>query len=179
MVFSTTELSTRNDVGAKEMLTIDFLDETNEVKEDHIELVEKLLQHAAKVENIEDGSEVSITFVTNDAIHEINREYRDKDQPTDVISFALEEMGEGEVAIIGEGIPRVLGDIIISTDRTREQAEQFDHSFERELGFLAVHGFLHLLGYDHMNEEDEKVMFGKQDEILLSFGLNRDTNERE
>ena len=160
------------------MLTIDFLDETNEVKEDHIELVEKLLQHAAKVENIEDGSEVSITFVTNEAIHEINREYRDKDQPTDVISFALEEMGEGEVAIKGEGIPRVLGDIIISTDRTREQAEQFGHSFERELGFLAVHGFLHLLGYDHMNEEDEKVMFGKQDEILLSYGLGRDTNER-
>ena len=120
-----------------------------------------------------------ITFVTNEAIHEINREYRDKDQPTDVISFALEEMGEGEVAIIGEDIPRVLGDIIISIDRTREQAEQFGHSFERELGFLAVHGFLHLLGYDHMNDADEKEMFGKQDEILLSFGLGRDTNERE
>lgn len=160
------------------MIIIDFLDETNEVKEEHIELVEKLVQHAAKLENIEDGAEVSITFVTNDAIQDINREYRDKDQPTDVISFALEEMGEGEMEIIGEGIPRVLGDIIISTDRTREQAEQFGHSFERELGFLAVHGFLHLLGYDHMNEDDEKVMFGKQDEILLSFGLGRDHYER-
>lgn len=156
------------------ILNIDFLDETNEVKEEHIVLVEKLLQHAAKVEGIEEGSEVSITFVTNEAIHEINREYRDKDQPTDVISFALEEMGEGEVQIIGEGIPRVLGDIIISTDRTREQAEEYGHSFERELGFLAVHGFLHLLGYDHMNEADEKEMFGKQDEILGSFGLLRE-----
>ncbi len=156
------------------ILNIDFLDETNEVKDEHIELVEKLLQHAAKVENIEEGSEVSITFVTNEAIHEINREYRDKDQPTDVISFALEEMGEGEVQIIGEGIPRILGDIIISTDRTREQAEEYGHSFERELGFLAVHGFLHLLGYDHMTEQDEKEMFGKQDEILSSFGLSRD-----
>ncbi|MGM9951251.1 MAG: rRNA maturation RNase YbeY [Lysinibacillus sp.] len=156
------------------ILNIDFLDETNEVKEEHIALVEKLLQHAAKVEGIEEGSEVSITFVTNEAIHEINREYRDKDQPTDVISFALEEMGEGEVEIIGEGIPRVLGDIIISTDRTREQAEEYGHSFERELGFLAVHGFLHLLGYDHMNEADEKEMFGKQDEILGSFGLLRE-----
>ena len=156
------------------ILNIDFLDETNEVKEEHIALVEKLLQHAAKVEGIEEGSEVSITFVTNEAIHEINREYRDKDQPTDVISFALEEMGEGEVQIIGEGIPRVLGDIIISTDRTREQAEEYGHSFERELGFLAVHGFLHLLGYDHMNEADEKEMFGKQDEILASFGLLRE-----
>ncbi|HEY4623188.1 MAG TPA: rRNA maturation RNase YbeY [Solibacillus sp.] len=161
------------------MLLIDFLDETNEVQEAHIDLVEKLLQHAAQIEGIEDGSEVSITFVTNEAIHEINRQYRDKDQPTDVISFALEEMGEREVQIIGEGIPRILGDIIISTDRTREQAEDFGHSFERELGFLAVHGFLHLLGYDHMEPEDEKVMFGKQDEILESYGLGRDTNERQ
>ena len=156
------------------ILNIDFLDETNEVKNEHIELVEKLLQHAAEVEKIEEGSEVSITFVTNEAIHEINREYRDKDQPTDVISFALEEMGEGEVEIIGEGIPRILGDIIISTDRTREQAAEYGHSFERELGFLAVHGFLHLLGYDHMTEQEEKEMFSKQDEILHSFGLSRD-----
>lgn len=156
------------------MLNIDFLDETNEVKEEHIELVEKLLQHAASHLSIEDGSEVSLTFVSNEKIHEINREYRDKDQPTDVISFALEEMGEGEIEIVGEGIPRILGDIIISTDRTKEQAADFGHSFERELGFLAVHGFLHLLGYDHMTEEDEKVMFGKQDEILSSFGLGRD-----
>lgn len=160
------------------MLNIDFLDETNEVKEEHIELVEKLLQHAAASLNIEDGSEVSITFVTNEAIHEINREYRDKDQPTDVISFALEELGEGEIEIVGEDIPRILGDIIISTDRTKEQANEYGHSFERELGFLAVHGFLHLLGYDHMTAEDEKVMFGKQDEILSSFGLGRDFNER-
>ncbi|RHW38572.1 rRNA maturation RNase YbeY [Lysinibacillus yapensis] len=160
------------------MLSIDFLDETNEVKEQHIDLVEKLLQHAAETLEIEDGSEVSITFVTNEAIHAINREYRDKDQPTDVISFALEELGEGEVEIVGEGIPRVLGDIIISTDRTREQAEDYGHSFERELGFLAVHGFLHLLGYDHMTEEDEKIMFGKQDEILSSFGLGRDFHGR-
>lgn len=159
-------------------LNIDFLDETNQVKQEHIELVEQLLQHAALVENIEDGSEVSITFVTNEEIHNINREYRDKDQPTDVISFALEEMGEGEVEIIGEDIPRVLGDIIISIDRTKEQAEEYGHAFERELGFLAVHGFLHLLGYDHMIEEDEKEMFGKQDEILTSFGLGRDFNGR-
>lgn len=160
------------------MLNIDFLDETNEVKDQHIELVEKLLQHAANHLAIEDGSEVSITFVTNEKIHEINRDYRDKDQPTDVISFALEEMGEGEVEIVGEGIPRILGDIIISTDRTKEQAADFGHSFERELGFLAVHGFLHLLGFDHMTEVDEKIMFGKQDEILSSFGLGRDSNGR-
>ncbi len=155
-------------------LNIDFLDETEKVKESDIELVESLLQHAAKVENIEDGTEISITFVTNEAIHEINREYRHKDAPTDVISFALEEIGEGETPIIAEGMPRILGDVIISIDRTKEQAEEYGHSFERELGFLAVHGFLHLLGYDHMVPEDEKVMFGKQDEILESYGLTRD-----
>ena len=99
------------------ILNIDFTDETNEVQEEHIGLVEKLLQHAASVLGIEEGSEVSVMFVTNAAIQEINRDYRDKDQPTDVISFALEEVGDGETIIIGEGIPRVLGDIIISTER--------------------------------------------------------------
>lgn len=156
-------------------LSIDFLDETNEVKEEHINLVERLLQHAADIENIK-NAEVSITFVTNEEIHKINREYRDKDAPTDVISFALEELGEGEVEIVGDDLPRVLGDIIISIDRTKEQAIEYGHSFERELGFLAVHGLLHLLGYDHMTEEDEKEMFSKQDEILTSFGLGRDSN---
>jgi probable rRNA maturation factor len=160
------------------MLSIDFLDETGKVTETDLALVEGLLQHAAKIENVEDGTELSVTFVTNEAIHEINREYRHKDAPTDVISFALEEMGEGETAIVAEGMPRILGDVIISIDRTREQAEQFGHSFERELGFLAVHGLLHVLGYDHMVPEDEKIMFGKQDEILESYGLSRDTNER-
>ncbi|MGE7919491.1 rRNA maturation RNase YbeY [Viridibacillus sp. NPDC093762] len=160
-------------------LNIDFLDETSKVKDSDIELVEKLLQHAATVENIEDETELSVTFVTNEAIHEINRQYRQKDAPTDVISFALEEMGEGEVEIIAEGMPRILGDIIISIDRTKEQADEYGHSFERELGFLAVHGFLHLLGYDHMVPEDEKVMFGKQDTILESYGLSRDANERQ
>ncbi|MBQ0139939.1 MAG: rRNA maturation RNase YbeY [Kurthia sp.] len=160
------------------LLNIDFLDETGKVKESDMQLVETLLQHAATVEQIEEGTELSITFVTNEAIHAINKEYRHKDAPTDVISFALEELGEGETAIIAEGMPRILGDVIISIDRTREQAADFGHSFERELGFLAVHGFLHVLGYDHMEPEDEKIMFGKQDEILESYGLSRDTNER-
>ncbi|GLC88575.1 rRNA maturation RNase YbeY [Lysinibacillus piscis] len=156
------------------MLTIDFTDETNQVKATHIELVEQLLQHAATSEGITEETEVSVTFVTNDTIQDINREYRDKDQPTDVISFALEELGEGEMEVVFEGMPRILGDIIISTDRAQEQAEEYGHSFERELGFLAVHGFLHLLGYDHMDPADEQVMFGKQDAILQSFGLGRD-----
>lgn len=154
-------------------LIIDFFDETEEVKEEYVDMIQQLVEKAAEIESVEDGTELSITFVNNERIQEINREYRDKDQPTDVISFAMEDMGEGEMEIVGVEMPRMLGDIIISIPRTKEQAKEYDHSFERELGFLAVHGFLHLLGYDHMTEEEEKIMFGKQKEILGAFGLGR------
>ena len=154
-------------------LTIDSHDETNELTDNQMKIVEELLQFAADTEGVTEGAELSVTFVTNERIQEVNREYRDKDQPTDVISFALEEMGEGELEIIGTDQPRVLGDIIISIPRTREQAEEYGHSFMRELGFLSVHGLLHLLGYDHMTDSDEKVMFTKQKEILNNYGLKR------
>ncbi|MDN3438108.1 rRNA maturation RNase YbeY [Planococcus sp. APC 3900] len=155
------------------MIAIDFMDETESLNQQELEFVQKILEHAAKEEGLGD-SEVSVTFVTNEMIRDINREYRGKDQPTDVISFAMEELGEGETAIIGSQEPRMLGDIIISLDRTKEQAADYGHSFERELGFLAIHGFLHLLGYDHMTEEDEKKMFSRQEEILVSLGITRD-----
>jgi probable rRNA maturation factor len=154
-------------------LIIDFIDETNEVTEEQIDMIEKLLNYAAEMENVQDEAEVSVTFVDNEKIREINRDYRGKDKPTDVISFALEEMGDGEIEIVGAEIPPVLGDIIISVPKAREQAEEYGHSFMRELGFLAVHGFLHLLGYDHETEEEEKEMFSKQEQILEQFGLKR------
>ncbi|QGQ47313.1 rRNA maturation RNase YbeY [Metabacillus sediminilitoris] len=154
-------------------LIIDYIDETNELTTEEIKTVEELLQFAARVEEVAQDAELSVTFVTNERIQEVNRDYRDKDQPTDVISFALEEIGEGEIAIVGLEQPPVLGDIIISIPRAREQAIEYGHSFIRELGFLAVHGFLHLLGYDHMNEEDEKKMFTKQKDILDRYGLKR------
>ncbi|WP_420490051.1 rRNA maturation RNase YbeY [Neobacillus vireti] len=135
--------------------------------------VERLIHFAARKQQIEEQSEVSITYVSNERIQEINREYRHKDTPTDVISFAMEELGEGEVELSGIEMPRILGDIIISIPRTKEQAEEYGHSFERELGFLAVHGFLHLLGFDHMTDEDEKEMFTLQKEILNDYGLTR------
>ncbi|MBA2869850.1 putative rRNA maturation factor [Anoxybacillus calidus] len=154
-------------------LIIDFIDETNEVTEEQMDMIEKLLNYAAEVENVQDEAEVSVTFVDNEKIREINRDYRGKDKPTDVISFALEEMGDEEIEIVGAEIPPVLGDIIISVPKAREQAEEYGHSFMRELGFLVVHGFLHLLGYDHETEEEEKEMFSKQEQILEQFGLKR------
>lgn len=154
-------------------IAIDFFDETNELTEEQIESIRKLLHLAAELEKVQEDAEMSVTFVDNERIQEINREYRDKDRPTDVISFALEDEVEGELQIVGAQMPRVLGDIIISIPKAKEQAEEYGHSFMRELGFLAVHGFLHLLGYDHMTEEDEQEMFAKQKKILHSFGLER------
>lgn len=154
-------------------LIIDFIDETDKVNAEDISFIEELLFLAARLETVEENSEVSVTFVTNERIQEINREYRDKDQPTDVISFAMEELGEGEVKPSGLDIPRILGDIIISVAKAEEQANDFGHSFRRELGFLAVHGFLHLLGYDHETAEEEQVMFTRQKDILNEYGLKR------
>lgn len=156
------------------MLELYFEDETGTVDETVIELIRKLLSHAATEEQVANGAEVSFTFMTDEAIQEINAEYRGKNVPTDVISFALEEMSEGELAIVAEeGMPVILGDIIISVETAQSQAEEYGHDFKREMGFLALHGFLHLLGYDHMTEEDEAIMFGRQKEILTSFGLER------
>jgi probable rRNA maturation factor len=154
-------------------LLIDCIDETEKLTEEQMLEIKRVITFAARNQKVETNSEVSITFVSNDRIQEINREYRDKDKPTDVISFAMEELGEGEVELIGADMPRVLGDIIISIPKAIEQAEEYGHSFLRELGFLAVHGFLHLLGYDHMTEKDEKEMFTLQKEILDEYGLER------
>ncbi|KAA6451411.1 rRNA maturation RNase YbeY [Bacillus swezeyi] len=154
-------------------LILDIADETGRLSDEQLAEIEKLLQFAAKEENVADQAEVSVTIVTNEEIQQINKEYRGKDYPTDVISFALEEDGEGEVQIIGADMPTVLGDIIISADKAKEQAEEYGHSLMRELGFLTVHGFLHLLGYDHLTEEEEKEMFTKQKELLNRYGLSR------
>ncbi|KKB74599.1 MULTISPECIES: rRNA maturation RNase YbeY [Bacillus] len=154
-------------------LILDISDETGRLTEGQLEEIKKLLQFAAKEEGVADQAEVSVTIVTNEEIQKINKEYRGKDYPTDVISFALEEDGEGEVEIIGAEMPPVLGDIIISIDKAEEQAGEYGHSLMRELGFLSVHGFLHLLGYDHMTDEEEKEMFTKQKELLNKYGLTR------
>lgn len=156
------------------MFTIDFSDHTDLVKNGWYEQIDSLLTFAKKQEHIDSEAELSVTFVDKDEIQNINKMYRDKDKVTDVISFALEE-DEPEIDINELDIPRVLGDIIICTDVAHEQAENYGHSFERELGFLALHGFLHLLGYDHMTDEDEKEMFGRQDAILNAYGLTRES----
>ena len=128
--------------------------------------VEMVLNKAIEIEKLDD-IEFNIIIVDNEYIHKINKEYRNVDRETDVISFALEDNEDIK------DIHRVLGDIYISVDKARSQAIEYGHSFKREICFLAVHGFLHLLGYDHMKVEDEKIMFGKQEEILNEAGITK------
>lgn len=153
-------------------LVVDFQDEGQTISDDMIQLLEELLQQAATTLKVGEA-ELSLIFVDNDRIQEINATYRENNQPTDVISFALEDEVEGEIVIKGTGLPRMLGDIILSVPKAREQAEELGHSFRREMGFLALHGFLHLLGYDHMSEAAEREMFTLQDELLNAYGLTR------
>lgn len=151
-------------------------DETNQLKENHHQLIYDILEFSAEKLNVESNAEISITIVDNNRIQEINRDYRGKDYATDVISFAMEDEHEDEMFFDLEDeidLPRMLGDLFISIEKTIEQADEYHHSFERELGFLTVHGFLHLNGYDHMSEAEEKEMFALQEAILKEYGLER------
>ena len=159
-------------------MDIAIYDETDRTNQKHMDLIEQVIISAAKELKLEDNFEVSITIVDNKRIHEINKEYRSIDRPTDVISFAIEDNDDEFEIFFDEldddiALPRLLGDIFISMDKAEEQAEEFDHSIEREIGFLTVHGFLHLNGYDHQTEEEEKEMFALQDIILEENGLER------
>ena len=138
-----------------------------EIKE--LETVEKVLLSAIKKETLEDVT-FNLIIVDNEYIHELNKNYRGIDRETDVITFALEDE---DSIIVPEEEGRNLGDIYISIDKARSQAEEFGHGLLRELSFLAVHGFYHLLGYDHMTPEDEEVMFKKQEEVLEEYGITR------
>ena len=143
-----------------------FKNVDEEIKE--LETVEKVLYSAIEKEKL-DNVVFNLIIVDNKYIHELNKMYRNIDRETDVITFALED--EDSIKL-PEDI-RILGDIYISIDKVKSQAEEYGHSIKRELCFLAVHGFYHLLGYDHMTEEDEKVMFKKQKEVLEGYGITR------
>lgn len=139
--------------------------ETNLEKE--IEEIKKLMDFACKKENLS-NCEFNIIFVDQETIHEMNKTYRGVDRVTDVISFALEDNKTIELEV------RLLGDIYICVERAKEQAIEYGHSFLRELSFLSVHGLLHLLGYDHMEKEEEEIMFKEQEDILNEFGITRE-----
>lgn len=163
-------------------LRLEWSNEQDKVKipDSFMDKLELLLQLAGEAEGYTEG-EVALTLVDDEEIHRLNKEYRGIDRPTDVLSFAMMEEGEGEIAITFEvesedeqdPIGGMLGDIIISAPRAQLQSEEYGHSLERELGFLFVHGFLHLIGYDHQDEAAEAVMTAKQEAVLQQAGLVR------
>ncbi len=148
------------------MNNVEIINETG-IDLDYIKTMKDLIDYAIKHEKIKNVI-FNIIIVDNKYIHKLNKEYRGIDRPTDVISFALEDNED-----LIESDLRILGDIYISIDKVYEQAKEYGHSNLREICFLMIHGFLHLLGYDHIKEEEEKVMFAKQEEILNGFGITR------
>ena len=139
-----------------------FDESLNDYQPVYEELIKKTLNHLG----LHFDPYISVTFVDNEFIHNINRDYRHIDRPTDVISFAFLDGDENKDKIFQSNAMVVLGEIYISFDKAREQASAYGHSLDRELKFLFVHGLLHLLGYDHMTKEDEEIMFALQEEIL-------------
>jgi len=131
---------------------------------ENYEYLRDVIEYVLKKFN-EENSILNVIFINDEIMHEMNRDYRGIDRATDVLSFALNDNKRIETEI------NVLGDIYISIDKMKSQALDYEHSEKRELSFLCVHGILHLLGYDHMNESDEKVMFGLQKEILEELGI--------
>lgn len=132
-----------------------------------------VVKETARLHKLPGNTELSVLLVDNNYIRELNLLYRDMNQATDVLSFAMNELGDEEPDFDFPGEIYVLGDIVISLERAREQSEAYGHSLERELGFLMAHGMLHLLGYDHESEDEEKTMRLLQDKILKSVKLER------
>ena len=176
-------------------MLVDIIDDQAYLASGQEKLLHEVIEAAAKYLNLPEGIELDLSIVSNEEIQVLNRDYRGLDKPTDVLSFALTEVSsEYDVDFAHldlaeeaeetedleetefeeeEAIPQHLGDIIISYPRAQEQAQDYGHSLDRELAFLAVHGFLHLNGYDHQTEEEAQEMFKIQEEVLTTYGLTR------
>ena len=141
------------------------------VTEDILDKMTEAAKYAVEAEGLDDERcEISVTFVDMNEIHELNREYRGVDRPTDVLSFPQFEDMDNDIPEQGE---ICLGDVVICRDKAAEQAEEFGHSFEREIVYLFVHSILHLMGYDHMEEDEKKVMRSREEEIMGHLGIER------
>ena len=168
---------------------IEMTDETGQVSPDMEKQILDLVSFAAKRID-KDDKEMAITFVDNERIHQINLEYRGMDRPTDVVSLEYKPElsiqinpadleADPDLALMMEDFDSYIGELYISIEKAKEQAQEYGHSYEREMGFLAVHGFLHINGYDHYSPEEEAEMFGLQEEILTAYGLTRESEKVE
>lgn len=146
-----------------------------EENKEYIEIINKVIKECFCNEGLDKLKlYISITLTNPEEIQKINKKYRNIDKPTDVLSFPMFQKEEIEDLISSNyEIEDVLGDIIISIPKVKEQANEYGHSFERELAYMVVHGFYHLMGYDHMNDDDKKEMRKKEDEILNKLHITR------
>ena len=155
------------------MVEISYNDVDCEANEE--EIIKKVVKTVLKTENIKHELNIYVTLTNNDEIHKINKEYRNVDRPTDVLSFPMYE--REEISKLREekkdDIEEILGDIIISIPKVKEQAEEYGHSYERELAYLTTHGMLHLLGFDHIIEDERKVMREHEDKVLNELNILR------
>lgn len=138
---------------------------------DYEELITRGFQIAAGLEKLQDELEIGVSFVDDATIQELNRDYRGLDTPTDVLSFP---QLDDEDFMIPHGLPRVLGDIVISLERAHEQAKDYGHGLDREVVYLAIHGFFHLLGYDHETTSEQEIMREMEEKVLRELDLGRD-----
>ena len=157
------------------MYQLEYLDLEENSK--YEEIIKKVVQQCFKEENMEDSKlYISITLTTPEHIHEINKQYRNVDRATDVLSFPMFEKDELDEKIKNNDFEHedVLGDIVISIEKVEEQAKEYGHSFEREFAYMLVHGFYHLMGYDHIEDDDKVVMRKKEEIVLNKLGITRD-----
>ncbi len=136
--------------------------------------IRRAAAESLQYEEFDEDCEISVSIVDNAEIRQINKQFRNMDKATDVLSFPMLTFEEGEEAEVNENDEIILGDIIISMERAREQAEEYGHSLKREIAFLTAHSMLHLLGHDHMEPKEEAEMFRRQKEILLQAGFPRE-----
>lgn len=153
------------------------------VTDDITSAIQAVCDKVMELEECDFDAEISVTFVDNEAIRAINKEYRGIDSATDVLSFPMLEFDEDGAALDADldsdGDLVMLGDIVISLERAREQSIEFGHSFLREVAFLTAHSMLHLLGYDHVDDEEgERIMREKQNAVLGALGITRDVEEK-
>ena len=147
-----------------------------EENKEYEEVIKKVIEQCYKEENLENSKLfITITLTNPENIQKINKEYRNIDKPTDVLSFPMFKKKELDKKIADNDFEYedILGDIIISIERVKEQAEEYGHNFERELSYMVVHGFYHLMGYDHIKEEDKNIMRPKEEKILKTLNIER------
>lgn len=166
------------------MIYIDNRQDKIEIDENTLNTLEEIIKYALKEEEVHINTEVSVILIDNNEIKEINKETRDIDKVTDVLSFPMLDYPKGKIykevykdyqfddSYLDEG-ELVLGDIVLSLERAEEQSKEFGHSFLREVCYLTIHSVLHLLGYDHMEDDEKAIMRKREEEILNKFSIKR------